>query len=381
MKKVLIVSQNPFQTMTAIIMRKQQLHDCACDIVITDRSSDMETRAEQIRRLGIFCNVYFVHTMVCWNNLDSPIHHIRQSKCILLGCHLDEMEAIPGDYDEIYTLAVSCVVTEMIKKEHRCGKEPDIYLVEEGYGSYTSIYRNRVFGSNHGRAKVWKLRSRLAGEKTPPELIKGIYLYLPELYAWDIQLETKRILRPDFDAYPELKEQINFVFRYNGEARFFENKVTFFEGADFQDTGDNRDLELIVGLAEMIGKDNVIVKLHPRTQVNRFEQYGITTADKLGMRQGVPWEVIVMNMETNANCVFVTVNSGAVINYSFLFDKGYRTVLMIKCLGGSGSADDGARMQFLERYAKSIPEVLALPESREELYALITQAYCASNVV
>lgn len=366
MHKAIIICQNPFQTMTAIIIRRQQLQDRICDILITDRSSDMDRRARRLRETGIFRNVFFVQTKPCWSLGTGLRHHIAQTKCILCGCHLPIMSDVPDDYDEIYTLFVNCVVNELVQKMHRRGIEPAISLVEEGFGCYIKKYRDLLFG-NRKRAVFEKFRCLFHGGKAPVELIKKFYLYKPELLMWDPPVALEKIERPDLKADPALKEIINRVFEYDGEAKYFENKVTFFEGADYQDTGDDRDRELIVDLAKMVGTENVVIKLHPRTQVNRFEQYGITTTDKLGLRQGVPWEVIAMNMEEDANCVFVSVNSGAVITCSFLFEKRYHAILMIKCLGGSGSADDDERMRFLERYAEAMPEVLSIPNDRKKL--------------
>lgn len=53
------------------------------------------------------------------------------------------------------------------------------------------------------------------------------------------------------------------------------------------------DVELIEALADKVGKQNMMVKIHPRNPVNRFEKLGYKT----NHNTAIPWEVIVMNTD------------------------------------------------------------------------------------
>lgn len=375
MRKVLFIIQNPFQTMTAILMRVQQFKNCVCDALITDRSSNMDMRAERLRQTGLFRNVYYIHAMQCWNKGAGFQHHVGQAKCYLFGCNQKELDEIPLDYDEVLTLLLNCVINELVTRMHQRGQNPEISLVEEGFSCYTDTYRNAVFGFNNGRPVVEKVGATLRGGVVPSTLVKNIYFYKPEFILWKVPFTIKRIKQPDFKKNTDLKEIINYVFDYNNEASFFEGKITIFEGCEFQDFGFNGDLPVILKIAEKAGTENIIVKLHPRTTENRFIKYGIKTTDILGLKQGVPWEVIVMNMDDESNCSFVTATSGAIINYALLFEKKFRTILLYKCLDGNYPASEKNKFLFFEHIKNDNSGLFVIPERIEDIEQVFAEWY------
>ena len=59
------------------------------------------------------------------------------------------------------------------------------------------------------------------------------------------------------------------------------------------------------------------VKIHPRNKINRFRDAGFVT----NSNTGIPWEVIVMNMDDIQNHVFITVASSSVVNMILIFGE------------------------------------------------------------
>ena len=79
-------------------------------------------------------------------------------------------------------------------------------------------------------------------------------------------------------------------------------------------------------IADIVGKENLLVKLHPRNKVDRFSKYGITTNKTIGM----PWEVIQMN-NNFSDKVFLTIASGSVLASKLYFGDNIKTYLLFNC--------------------------------------------------
>ena len=68
-------------------------------------------------------------------------------------------------------------------------------------------------------------------------------------------------------------------------------------------------MALLDRVAKLVGKENVLVKIHPRNQVNRFALAGYRT----NQDTSVPWELVALN-HSFAGTVFLTVGSSAATN-------------------------------------------------------------------
>lgn len=66
--------------------------------------------------------------------------------------------------------------------------------------------------------------------------------------------------------------------------------------------------------SEIVGKDRIIVKLHPRTGLDRFTRRGYTVLPK----EYVPWELYAMN-EFVQNNVYLSNSSTAAITSKLVF--------------------------------------------------------------
>lgn len=63
-------------------------------------------------------------------------------------------------------------------------------------------------------------------------------------------------------------------------------------------------------MAAIYGKDNIMIKVHPRNRENRFKMLGYNTNTDLT----IPWEVIALNIDGLDNKVLATMTSTALIN-------------------------------------------------------------------
>lgn len=366
MNKQLFICENPFQTLVGIIMKHQMFPKDTTDIILTDRSSGFEERYLNLKDIGLFRHVFLFPTSKCHPYKKDKKYYMNQVKCITKGCFLKEMDLLADNYDEIFSLEINCLTAAIVNKHQNNHLLPQINLIDEGFGTYTNIYKKHIFGFHKGRVLIEHLTNTIQHKENILSLIKNIYLFQPELICWDMPFDIQKIQAPNFIQSPDLKKIINYIFEYNLIKKEFEVPYIFFENSTYQDTGDNTDLEFILKIAEIVGKDNLIIKLHPRTQNNRFSQYNIATNSK----QGIPWEIIAMNMQDNDNRTFITISSGSVINYRLLFEKKYRNILLYKCLENDFSIDKSV-LQFFEKFAEMYPGNIYIPETLVEFTKII----------
>ena len=68
-------------------------------------------------------------------------------------------------------------------------------------------------------------------------------------------------------------------------------KYIYFEGGAFQDWLPTLDIEILDQVAQIVGKKNILVKLHPRTQIDRFSRRGYDVMPQ----EAAPWEIYALN--------------------------------------------------------------------------------------
>ena len=120
----------------------------------------------------------------------------------------------------------------------------------------------------------------------------------------------------------ELSQELAILFDYaNCQDKYDEKYIFFEDGA--RDWNDSTDVDLMQKIAEIVGKDNIIVKTHPRNPENRFAKLGFKT----NTNTSVPWEVIASNIDIE-NKVLITMFSQSVITPDVLMGKKGLAIIM-----------------------------------------------------
>ncbi|HGT1350754.1 TPA: hypothetical protein ACMUTV_003105, partial [Enterococcus faecium] len=96
-----------------------------------------------------------------------------------------------------------------------------------------------------------------------------------------------------------------------------EKKYIFFTSVyDFEGGEPVGEYELVCKIADLVGKDNLIVKTHPRDVRTIYKDNGFIE-DK---NSSIPWEAIQLSGDFNDK-IFMTINSGSVISGSTMSAK------------------------------------------------------------
>ena len=141
--------------------------------------------------------------------------------------------------------------------------------------------------------------------------------------------------------------------------------VLFFEESYPCDGVEIGDVALMDRVAELVGKENIFVKIHPRNRENRFEQAGYATNRDTAM----PWELIVLNSSFERT-LFMTVGSSAATNPYTIFGIPAKVVFLCELVEDKSKLRNGVLDQT-KKVCRDRPDLFFFPKTWEEAEALI----------
>lgn len=346
-KKNLIIANTYFQLITAVNLALNNFSEDSNDIVVTDCSVGMIDKLELIKKSRLFDNVYYYESkkIIKDNKIKKYLKYLFNRRSILNG-------KITNVYDEIvfYNLDVLCYA--LIDELNQNNRKLKCSRYDEGFSTYIIDRKNNII-NNILRTILFK--------KNINKSIKKIYLYHPELLCYETNYKIEKI--PNIDKKNNiLKSLLNSIFDYK---KFdFTQKYVFFEESFFCDEKGIEDYNLIMNIANIVGKENLIIKLHPRNKIDRFSKQGIKVWDSLG----IPWEIYQMN-EDYSNKVFFTISSGSILASKLYFDENIKSYFLYNC---TEKMSDMVNENFL-KYLKMLKnnydmKCVNIPDSEEEFY-------------
>ena len=360
MKKILFICNTPYQVFTATWLKITEFFKDDVDIVVSDHMSKSEKLFENIKHAHLFGNVYYVKTK---EYRDMP--GSSQNKWVMLfhPCKiLKKYINIKKKYDILcvanldrFTKLCFCAVANdrFYKYFNRNLK---IYLYEDGTSTYSKYIEN---GYNSckltGKHKqFFKNRRVIYGN------LEKVYVYEPRCMLWKPEAKVKKIKSVD-SQNETFKNVINLIFEYEKMSDIYDRKYIFMEESFFADKVEIDDVSLLESFAKIVGKDNIMVKIHPRNAVNRFEDLGYKT----NKDTFIPWELIILNQDISSK-VLLTISSTSILNPIRLFGINVRAYSLYKCVDNIPNVLSNGLWEAIEyAYEQYSPFIKILNNKRE----------------
>jgi len=351
-KKIAILVNTYFQIIIAIKLKTSKYKDDEVDIIISNHSTDSVKIFNKLTNLSIFRKVYYINS----KDVEKKRNRVLDNIHFLLfpNIVLSKLDMNLNYYDEYIFYNIdkyTYLIYDALKVKN---KNLKVIRFEEGYISYLHI--------NLGVSNSYRILRKILNKKSFEKSIDINLLFNPDLLLYNIDSEVEKI--ESFDRKDEYcLELINKIFDYNCLEDKYNQKYIFFEESFFCDGKDIDDLTLILKIADIVGKENILVKLHPRNKVDRFSKYGIVTNKTIG----IPWEVIQMN-NNFSDKVFLTISSGSVLASRLYFGDTIKTFLLYNC---TNNMSDMVTEKYL-KYLKKVEEKFGLdnfviPHNEEHL--------------
>ena len=357
--KIFAVCGTVFQLLIALQLRFEEYSEDEFSVVLVSPNKQM---CDIVTRLK---TSYLVKQCFLWTRaprfgLKSRIEKIKES--IFIGKR-DSSEFPVQIECDLLLLGNSFAENEEIYARVINKKNVRVRLLEDGTINYTKHFSQQWM-------KPERILKCIKRELLHPiyRRVEGLYLFHPELADENLQMKTFPI--PNFLSIKGKKlQEINRIFGYDKSVDQYKERFIFFEESYFADGKNIDDVSIIEKVAQIVGKDNIIIKIHPRNPINRFANLGYKTS----INNQVPWELITLNQSIYGKCL-LSISSGTVINSWLLTDAEYTGILLLHCFPEIYQNADIAYKSIYDACAKicaANSKRLKMPSDMKEFESLI----------
>ena len=298
-----------FQLLNAVNLKTTLLKDVKADLVLS-KATDFSIFVKKLKSMGIFRNIYISN--------DTPETYFEWRRCTkreqtFMMLYPEKYVMLP-DLGEVYTDFYIAVADDYNKLYYynmvKMGMRPCIHIFEDGLSTYLIDHLEECKADifNHN---IYKNLSFI-------KHVSEILPYQPQLHVANTHVcPINAIPKIDYTD-DKVKKMYNDIFGSNSLPK---EKYIFLEEAFVWDGISSTDMDLIEFVANAVGKNNIIVKMHPRNNINRFSKEGY----KIINNSKIPWEMTIMNSDLEDK-VFITVSSTSAFTAGLVFDKPFKTI-------------------------------------------------------
>lgn len=323
--KTLIVIRTFYSLMVAINLSKNLWKEDDIDLLLTDCTSNSKGIYDRLKKIDIFHEVFYMSTKEFNRVKEKKIgrkifllknyfeYYMRAEK------YIEKHSTIRDRYDRLAVFQVNidlelCVFNYCYDKN----KDIELCLYEEAYSSY-------IAGSDSLKLFEEDIIDKLGVILHRPSMRKSIrkaYYYNPELIQYTPYFEVIRMpkLSQNLDT---LLPVFNYIWDFDIDEKFLYRAIYCEDGAYLYGI-DLDDEEIVTQISNIYGED-IAIKLHPRSKVDRFVNIQIQKLE----RNDVPIELYILN--SNRKIQLITMYSSAVISPILCCGNEVQAIFVYEC--------------------------------------------------
>ena len=151
------------------------------------------------------------------------------------------------------------------------------------------------------------------------------YLYRPELATYTVPFTRNKasFLTPNSNT----AKIVDAIFDFSDED-IINEKYIYFDNAFSKDGIITNDNVILDDVSSIIGKNDLIIKVHPRNDASVYEGAGYKICNK----NYIPWEVYFFHPEMLNNKILIGVVSTAILSPFLYFDSNQKVISLIRML-------------------------------------------------
>ncbi len=309
MKKFLIIANTYFQFIVASHMTLTIFNSFEVDIILTDQTKGLLRVYERIEKdKSPFKNVYWLNTKKFNEKKAFFITDLINS--FFLNHRFDFLSN--KVYDELLFFNLDLSILSIIDVLRKNNTTITISRYEEGVLSY-----NHEF--NYFRMRFIILLRKIIGKSSVTSADGKFYCMYPVLYKGTLKPINIPMLSSNIIV---MKQYLKKCFDISIKKEDYKQKYIFFSSVyDFEGEAPIKEYEAVCKIAEIIGKENLLIKQHPRDNRTIYNDNGFVV-DK---NSKYPWEVIQFAVNLNDKTL-LSVNSTSILSSALLFgnvDRAY----------------------------------------------------------
>lgn len=324
--KVLAICNTPLQIICAVNMKYSVYSNCRFDIIISDHINNSKKLVDNANKYSVFDNSYYVESFDYSRGRAKTNNALmyKINKCINRDKILFDMIKIDMDYDILLFNNFDAFTQLVFRCLYKRNKLIKAYMIEDGYSSYMA--QSYDWKNNVREIKRIQdfIKIHIFGIHNIASHIEGQYLYKPELVKWEAPFE--RLAIPQFSVENHnIIDKLNKLFGYENMEDKYDKPIIFFEESFRKENKNIGDVELVETIGSIVGRDNIMIKRHPRNDDDIFNKLGYKT----NKNTEIPWEVIIINNPDLVNKVLVTICSGAAATPYTMFGMKTKSIILL----------------------------------------------------
>lgn len=341
MKRYLFIINTYYQLIMALQMRYTIFSEDEVIVFISDASRNAEQICQKLNEGNYFSVVRFFRAdeMRQKTNLFGKaaklIENIRPKK----NRYKRYFEGIENlRFDEIISFNVDIMTYNFYSILYEYNRDLKYSGFEEGLLSYNAQILDVRYG-----ALICKARN-FFGKKSFTQAYKNFYCFFPQLY----KREFNAVKVPAITHNDQIIKALQEIFDVHEIANHYSQKYIFFSSVyDFEGGKPIGEYDVVNRIATKVGKENLLVKLHPRDIRTIYEDNGFV----IDSFSAIPWEVIQLTGDFDDK-VFLTATSGSVLAGSFMSSSSTKVFYLFELCDLTGNA-------LSERSAGNIKKLLS----------------------
>lgn len=359
--RVLFTVHTYFQLLISINLKKQFFNNDVVDIVISDVSSGSEIVKNRLDKYGFFNRVFCVKIkdMLNCNGMMKKTLKYLKADLFYKKIVKERSDIVNNSYDiflfyqlDIWTDSLYYYLKKINKhiEARRMQETFNSYLNEGGliiYSEFTDMVKNIM--------RYITFKPIIRNE------ITTYYMFEPNMILFKPSRNYSFVKMDKFNSSDfEFMNVINYVFDYDKLRDTYEQKYIYFESIEYD------EFDAIRLISDIVGKENFMVKIHPRSKSEKYSKYGIQTNKNVA----IPWEVILLNKDFNGK-VFITTSSQAVFGFLQFTEYDSKGILIYKYISASIAPKLDIYLQkLIKTHGKN---KLVIPEGKEELISVLKE--------
>lgn len=317
MKRVLIICNTYYQLIVAIKIKETILKNESVTLMLSDHSNGAKQVSNRLKKLNFFNEVFWVENKGIiekrtYKDRIDDFFSISFGSNNRYGYYLKDVKN--KYFDEIVSFNYNIDIYGLYSILSKKNKYIKYSQLDEGILSYRSVEDTRS-------RKIIRLMWRFVNRPVISDNYGNFYCFYPEVYKGELN-KVKLLPISNHDVIiPILRK----IFDAENICSYKEKYIFFTSVYDFEGGEPVGEYDLVCKVAKLVGKDNLLIKTHPRDTRTIYKDNGF----KVDRNSSIPWEVIQLSGDFSDK-VFMTINSGSVLSGSTMSEKPNRIYFMYK---------------------------------------------------
>lgn len=321
MKNILFLCNTYYQLIVALQMKMTMFENENVTLLLSDHSINADSIVKKLSKENIFYQIEYIKT----RKIDYTSKDLKTKiKTLYNAFFYDDSELFKllcnKKFDEFFyfnqNLSTNIIYSIMVKNNTniKCNQ------YEEGIFSYEAMKNQDILKINSMILKIYCFLRVIFGLKVLLKETKNVYVFYTELYEGNKFINKIQKI----EVNSKLTNLLMRIYKLKNIKNYYKQKYIYFSAiCDVEGGEPIGEINLVKQIAKLVGKDNLIIKKHPRDLRDVYEKSNFIV-DK---NSAIPWEVIQLVYDFKDH-IFLTATSGSVLTINSLVPNKAKTYFL-----------------------------------------------------